>query len=177
MNLKGRMCVGMITSMEVRNVLLPATCVLAFAYILIYMIKPFVKKRFFSLVKSGEIHKIRKEIGVKECSVFMLASGETSWWAYDRQFRSCKKLPILPSDVCFQTGDKESVCAGTHLIVSGKEFEGVVIWRYELAANKWFKGPNMINPRCLFASATCGTCAFVAGGIGMENNLESLELS
>ena len=134
----------------------------------------FVNKRFFSLLKSGELYKIRKEIGVKECSVFMLASGETSWWAYDRQFRSCKKLPILPSDVCFQTGDKESVCAGTHLIVSGKEFEGVVIWRYELAANKWFKGPNMINPRCLFASATCGTCAFVAGGIGMETNWKVL---
>lgn len=129
----------------------------------------FVSRRFLSLVKSGEVYKIRRAIGFKEASVFMLAIGEKSWWAFDRQFRCCRKLPILPSDFCFSTGDKESVCAGTHLIVSGKEIDGVVIWRYELALNKWFKGPFMVNPRCLFASATCGTSAFVAGGIGMES--------
>lgn len=134
----------------------------------------FVNKRFFSLVKSGEVYNIRKSIGSTESSVFMLATGETSWWAFDRKFRSCRKLPILPSDSCFKSGDKESLCAGTHLIVSGKEFNGVVIWRYELASNKWFKGPSMISPRCLFASATCGTCAFVAGGIGMETNWKVL---
>ncbi|XP_075660838.1 F-box/kelch-repeat protein At3g27150 [Castanea sativa] len=133
-----------------------------------------VNKMFLTLVKSGEVYKIRKEIGFKEPSVFMLACGETSWRACDRQFGSCRKLPILPSDICFSSGDKESVCAGTHLIVSGKEYDGVVIWRYELASNKWFKGPNMKNPRCLFASATCGTCAFVAGGIGMESNWKAL---
>ncbi len=48
----------------------------------------------------------------------MLASGVTSWWAFDRQFRSFKKLPILPSGVCFASGDKKSVFAGTHLYVS-----------------------------------------------------------
>lgn len=133
-----------------------------------------VNKMFLTLVKSGDVYKIRKEIGFKEPSVFMLASGETSWRACDRQFGSCRKLPILPSDICFSSGDKESVCAGTHLIVSGKEYDGVVIWRYELASNKWFKGPNMMNPRCLFASATCGTCAFVAGGIGMESDWKAL---
>lgn len=71
---------------------------------------------------------------------------------------------MIPSDYSFEYGDKESFCAGTHLFVSGKEFEGAVVWRYELATNQWFKGPSMITPRCLFASATCDNLAFIAGG-------------
>ncbi|KAI6671405.1 hypothetical protein NL676_006290 [Syzygium grande] len=133
-----------------------------------------VNKRFLSLLKSGEIFKIRREIGVKEPSVFMLASGETSWWAFDPQSKSCRNLPILPSDPCFSAGDKETFCAGTHLMVSGNEIDGLVIWRYELAENKWFKGNSMKNPRCLFASATCGDYAFVAGGFGIGSKKELL---
>lgn len=132
----------------------------------------FVNKRCLGLLKSGEIFKIRQEIGFKEPSVFMLASGETSWWGFDRDFKSRMKLPIVPSDPCFDSGDKESLCAGTHLLVSGREIDGIVIWRYELAMNQWFKGPSMINPRCLFASTTCGTSVFVAGGIGAGANSE-----
>ncbi|KAJ4729455.1 F-box/kelch-repeat protein [Melia azedarach] len=127
-----------------------------------------LNKRFFSLLKSGEIFKIRREIGFREPSVFMLASGDSSWWSFDRQFKSRRKLPELPSDDCFKWGDKESLCAGTHLIVSGKEIDGGVIWRYELETNNWLKGPSMKRPRCLFASATCGTFAFVAGGLVMD---------
>ncbi|EYU34804.1 hypothetical protein ABFS82_11G136800 [Erythranthe guttata] len=126
----------------------------------------FVNKSCLSLVKTGELYKIRRDIGLKEPSVFMFASGESSWWAFDREFMSFRKLPVLPSDSCFLSGDKESLCAGTHLLVSGREIEGLVIWRYELAENKWGKGPSMIWPRCLFASATCGARAYVAGGMG-----------
>ncbi|KAH7577200.1 hypothetical protein ACOSP7_001984 [Xanthoceras sorbifolium] len=133
-----------------------------------------LNKRFYSVLKSGEVFKIRKEIGFRESSVFMLASGDKSWWAFDRQFQSRRKLPELPSDQCFECGDKESFCAGTHLIVSGREYEGPVVWRYELETNKWFKGPPMISPRCLFASATCGTFAFVAGGLGLQDGCEVL---
>lgn len=129
-----------------------------------------LNKRFLSLLKSGELFKIRREIGFREPSVFMLASGDSSWWAFDRHFQTRRKLPELPSDPCFKLGDKESLCAGTHLIVSGNEIEGGVIWRYELETNNWFKGPSMRRPRCLFASATCGTFAFVAGGHGMDGN-------
>lgn len=132
----------------------------------------FVNKRYLELLKSGELFKIRREIDFKEPSVFMLASGESCWWAFDSEFKSRRKLPILPSDFCFTSGDKESLCAGTHLLVSGREIDGLVIWRYELAMNRWYKGPSMINPRCLFASAACGTTVFVAGGIGAAANSE-----
>ncbi|KAK4426059.1 F-box/kelch-repeat protein [Sesamum alatum] len=126
----------------------------------------FVNKRCLNLLKSGDLYQIRREIGFLEPSVFMFASGESSWWAFDGEFKSRRKLPVLPSDPCFASGDKESLCAGTHLLVSGREIDGLVVWRYELAENKWFKGPSMISPRCLFASATCGDCAYVAGGMG-----------
>ncbi|KAK4410003.1 F-box/kelch-repeat protein [Sesamum angolense] len=126
----------------------------------------FVNKRCLNLLKRSDLYQIRREIGFREASVFMFTSGESSWWAFDREFKSRRKLPVLPSDPCFASGDKESLCAGTHLLVSGKEIDGLVVWRYELAENKWFKGPSMISPRCLFASATCGDCAYVAGGMG-----------
>ncbi|CAI9111573.1 OLC1v1011827C1 [Oldenlandia corymbosa var. corymbosa] len=129
-----------------------------------------LNKRNLNLVRSGEIFKIRREIKSAEPSVCMLASGESSWWMFDGGFESRRKLPVVPSDVCFHSGDKESVCAGTQLLVSGREIDGIVIWRYELAINKWFKGPSMRNPRCLFASTTCGNYAFVAGGIGASAN-------
>ncbi|XP_022775504.1 F-box/kelch-repeat protein At3g27150-like [Durio zibethinus] len=131
-----------------------------------------LNKHYLNLLKSGELFKIRREIGFKESSIFMSPIGGNCWWAFDRLFKSCRKLPVLPSsDVCFISGDKESICAGSHLIVSGRETEGSVVWRFELETSKWFKGPSMIDPRCLFASATCGSFAFVAGGIGMDSKV------
>ncbi|KAD7479600.1 hypothetical protein R6Q59_008396 [Mikania micrantha] len=133
-----------------------------------------VSKRFSALVKTGELFKLRRDIRFHEPSVLMLASGENCWWAFDQGFGSLRRLPVLPSDICFTSGDKESVCAGTHLLVSGREIEGLTIWRYEFAVNKWFKGPSMIYPRCLFASATCGTSAYVAGGIVVAGGTQSV---
>ncbi|XP_073013469.1 F-box/kelch-repeat protein At3g27150 [Typha latifolia] len=133
-----------------------------------------VNRRYRSLVRSGELYTIRKEIGIKEPTVLLLASGEPHWWCYHPRSGSRRNLPILPCDPCFQLFDKESLCVGTHLLVSGKEIEGSVIWRYELEADQWFKGPSMLSPRCLFASASCGSVACVAGGIGVGHGLEIL---
>ncbi|XP_057861388.2 F-box/kelch-repeat protein At3g27150 isoform X2 [Cryptomeria japonica] len=60
---------------------------------------------------------------------------------------------------------------GTQLLVLGREIEGLVIWRYDLVTNKWYKGPAMLTPRCLYASASCGNFAFVAGGISATGEL------
>ncbi|KAK6155391.1 hypothetical protein DH2020_009639 [Rehmannia glutinosa] len=131
-----------------------------------------VSKACSTLLKTGDLYNIRREIGFTEPSVFMSASGQSTWWEFDREFKSARKLPLLPSDHCFINGDKESLSAGTHLLVSGKEFDGIVVWKYELAENKWCKGPSMITPRCLFASATCGSYAYVAGGMAAGLNGE-----
>ncbi|GLU02253.1 hypothetical protein SLE2022_195090 [Rubroshorea leprosula] len=136
-----------------------------------------LNKYFLQLLRNGELFKIRREIGLKESTVFMLPMGDRYWWAFDGQFKSWRKLPRLPADDCFRDGDKESISAGSHLIVSGKEMEGTVVWRFELETNRWYRGPGMINPRCLFASATCGTYAFVAGGkvIGFEGDFKVVD--
>ncbi|XP_021727969.1 F-box/kelch-repeat protein At3g27150-like [Chenopodium quinoa] len=128
-----------------------------------------LNKKFLALIKNGDLLRERRMIGVREASVFMLASGEDNWWAFDQQFTFHKALPVLPCDGVFRLGDKESLCAGTHLLVCGNELDGPVIWTYDVIMNKWFKGISMIQPRCLFASASSGGLAYVAGGIGLES--------
>ncbi|CAA7014518.1 unnamed protein product [Microthlaspi erraticum] len=68
-------------------------------------------------------------------------------------------------DYCFVHSDKGNNVCGSQLIVVGRELEGIVVWRYELENNKWFKGPAMITPRVMYGSASRGTEAFFAGGI------------
>lgn len=134
-------------------------------------------KRFLNLIRNGELLRERRLIGKREASVFMLASGEKNWWAFDQQFTFHKALPVLPSDDVFRSLDKESLCAGTQLLVCGTEVDGPVIWTYEVMTNQWFRGASMIEPRCLFASASTGDVAFVAGGLGLEGQgiLNSVE--
>lgn len=132
-----------------------------------------LNKRFLELTKNGDLLKERKTIGVREALVFMLASGEENWWAFDQRFTSHKALPMLPCDDAFKFGDKESLCAGTHLLICGYEVNGPSIWTYDVIMNKWYKGLSMFEPRCLFASASCGDFAFIAGGIGMGMGMES----
>ncbi|ONK58464.1 uncharacterized protein A4U43_C09F13320 [Asparagus officinalis] len=129
-----------------------------------------LNRGYRSLVRSGELYSVRKSVGIREPTVLMLASGERHWWAYDPSSGSRRNLPILPCDPCFSLFDKESVCAGTHLLVSGKEVDGSVIWRYDLSSDRWFKGPNMVSPRCLFASADCAHIACVAGGVSARGS-------
>ncbi|CAO2831136.1 unnamed protein product [Amaranthus hypochondriacus] len=128
-----------------------------------------LNKRFLEQIKNGDLLKERKLIGVREASVFMLPSGEKNWWAFDQKFTFHKALPLLPSDDVFKALDKESLCAGTQLLVCGTDVDGPVIWTYDVLMNKWFKGSSMVEPRCLFASASTGDTAFVAGGQGLEN--------
>lgn len=79
-----------------------------------------VNKRFLSLLKSGEIYKIRRVNGIKEPTVFMLAAGQ-NWWAFDCQSKSLRGLPDLPGDYAFHHADKETLCVGTQLLVAGKD--------------------------------------------------------
>lgn len=131
----------------------------------------FVNRKYKDLAKSGELYKIRRKEKIAEQWVYMLASGQFEWRAFDPVSRRWKRLPDLPSDSCFASSDKESLCAGTQLLVLGREIEGLVIWRYDLVTNKWYKGPAMLTPRCLYASASCGNFAFVAGGISATGEL------
>ncbi|GLJ10450.1 hypothetical protein SUGI_0128340 [Cryptomeria japonica] len=115
--------------------------------------------------------KIRVKEEIAKQWIYMLASDQIGWRAFDPFSRRWKRLPDMPSDHCFASGDKESLCAGTQLLVLGREIEGLVIWRYDLLSNKWYKGPAMLNPRYLYASASFGSFGFVAGGISATGEL------
>lgn len=135
-----------------------------------------INKRYLTLSQSGELYKIRKEIGIYEQWVYMLTSDQFKWRTFDPKLGRWRRLPTLPSDSCFSASDKESLCAGTDFLVSGQEIAGFVIWRYDLVTNKWYRGPSMITPRCLFASASCVDFAYVAGGIRDREILKCAEM-
>ncbi|KAK9670019.1 hypothetical protein RND81_13G170900 [Saponaria officinalis] len=130
-----------------------------------------LNKPIMRFIKSGDLIKERKRIGAREACVFMFASGERNWWAFDQKFLVRKILPELPSDYTFRFSDKESLCAGTHLLVFGKEIVGPAVWTYEVLENKWYKSTSMVDSRCLFASASSGDFAYVAGGTSPETNV------
>lgn len=146
------------------------TMILARTGILEYKKLSSLSKRISQVIGNGDLLKERRMNGIREVSVFMLASGEENWRAFNQQFTMHKSLPRLPSDDVFKSGDKESLCAGTHLLVCGHDFGGPVIWTYEAVMDEWYKGPSMVEHRCLFASASCGDFAYAAGGIGLETN-------
>ncbi|XP_010436839.1 PREDICTED: F-box/kelch-repeat protein At3g27150-like [Camelina sativa] len=125
----------------------------------------FLNKQFSQLLQSREIFRVRQERGLVQPCVFMLSNGETCWTMFDKDFKNFRQLPKVPSDGCFLYGDKETISAGTHLIVTGREVERIVVWRYELKINKWIKDTDMITPRVMYASARHGTDAFFPGGI------------
>ncbi|KAJ7536473.1 hypothetical protein O6H91_12G071000 [Diphasiastrum complanatum] len=125
-----------------------------------------VSKRFCAFFKSGELYKIRRELGISEQWVYLLNSGQSVWRAFDpKDGGRWRPLPPTPADDCFGMCDKESLTAGTQLLVIGREIQGLVVWRYDLISDSWFRGPQMITPRCLYASASWGEYGFVAGGV------------
>ncbi|KAJ7526130.1 hypothetical protein O6H91_17G083300 [Diphasiastrum complanatum] len=125
-----------------------------------------VSKRFCELFRSGELYKLRRDLGISEQWVYLLNSGQSAWRAFNpKDGGRWRPLPPTPSDECFVMCDKESLCAGTQLLVIGREIQGLVVWRYDLISDSWFHGPQMITPRCLYASASWGEYGFVAGGV------------
>ncbi|EOA19120.1 hypothetical protein CARUB_v10007789mg [Capsella rubella] len=129
----------------------------------------FLNKEFSQLLQSREIFKVRRELGLVQPYVFMFSGGDTCWTVFGQDFKNFRQLPEIPSDTCFLYGDKETICAGTHLIVIGKEEKSLVVWRYEMEMDKWIKD-EMITPRVMYASASHGTNAFFAGGINISEN-------
>ncbi|MCO5578798.1 hypothetical protein L7F22_032644 [Adiantum nelumboides] len=135
-----------------------------------------VGRQFRDIVKSRYILKLRQMHGKVEHLVFTYASGPENWTAYDANRNVWKTLPPANEDQAFRSSDKESLSAGTHVLWFGKVLFDFVYYRYDLLTNSWERGPSMINPRCLFASASCGDFAYVAGGFGPANNVGALTI-
>ncbi|GLJ08706.1 hypothetical protein SUGI_0094070 [Cryptomeria japonica] len=122
-----------------------------------------LNSRFNSLVHSGYLYRLRRQLGIIEHWIY-LACNLVGWEAYDPKRRRWMRLPRMPSDDCFNYADKESLAVGTELLVFGKEISGFAIWRYSILTHIWSRGSPMASPRCLFGSSSNGEVAIVAGG-------------
>ncbi|XP_013621249.1 PREDICTED: F-box/kelch-repeat protein SKIP11-like [Brassica oleracea var. oleracea] len=136
-----------------------------------------LSRNFRSLVKSGEIYRLRRQNGFVEHWVYFSCQ-PLEWVAFDPVERRWMQLPTMPSSVTFMGADKESLAVGTDLLVLGQAgFSSYVIYRYSLLTNSWSSGMEMNSPRCLFGSASLGEIAIFAGGFDSQRKiLDSAEM-
>ncbi|XP_057530668.1 F-box/kelch-repeat protein SKIP11-like [Amaranthus tricolor] len=135
-----------------------------------------LNRSFRSLVKSGEIYRLRRQNKVIEHWVYF-SCRLLEWVAFDPVSRRWMQLPRMNSNECFMCSDKESLAVGTELLVFGKDLMSHVIYKYSILTNSWTSGMSMNSPRCLFGSASLGEIAILAGGCDSQGNiLSSAEL-
>ncbi|KAL0421135.1 UNVERIFIED_CONTAM: F-box/kelch-repeat protein SKIP11 [Sesamum latifolium] len=135
-----------------------------------------LNRSFRSLIRSGELYKLRRQNGVVEHWVYFSCQ-LLEWEAFDPSRRHWMHLPSMNPNDCFMFADKESLAVGTELLVFGRALDSHVIYRYSLLTNTWTTGMRMNEPRCLFGSASLGEIAILAGGSDSHGNiLSSAEL-
>ncbi|CAN6804701.1 hypothetical protein F2Q69_00027689 [Brassica cretica] len=122
-----------------------------------------VSRSLRALIRSGEIYRLRRLQGTLEHWVYF-SCHLNEWEAFDPRSKRWMHLPSMPQNECFRYADKESLAVGTDLLVFGWEVSSYVIYRYSLLTNSWSTGKSMNMPRCLFASASYGEIAVLAGG-------------
>lgn len=122
-----------------------------------------LNRSFRSLIRSGELYRLRRLNGVVEHWVYF-SCRLLEWEAFDPISRQWMNLPRMTSNDCFRCSDKESLAVGAQLLVFGKEITSHVIYKYSILTNSWTSGMTMNAPRCLFGSASLGQIAILAGG-------------
>ncbi|XP_057782660.1 F-box/kelch-repeat protein At5g60570-like [Salvia miltiorrhiza] len=132
--------------------------------------------RFNTLIKSGYLYELRRQLGIVEHWVYMVCDPR-GWEAFDPFRDRWMRLPKIPCDDCFNYADKESLAVGNELLVFGRELFEFAIWKYSVTTREWSKCEGMNRPRCLFASGSLGSIAIVAGGSDKNGNvLKSAEI-
>lgn len=135
-----------------------------------------LNRSFNSLIRSGEIYRLRRQNGLVEHWVYFSCQ-LLEWQAFDPIGQRWMNLPRMASNDCFMWADKESLAVGTELLVFGKGLNSHIIYRYSILTNSWSSGMRMNFPRCLFGSASLGEIAILAGGCDSSGNiLNSAEL-
>ncbi|OIV98272.1 hypothetical protein TanjilG_09906 [Lupinus angustifolius] len=135
-----------------------------------------LNQSFRSLIQTGEIYRLRRQVGMIEHWVYF-SCNLPEWEAFDPNRGRWMRLPRMPSNEWFICSDKESLAVGTELLVFGKEILCPVVNRYSILTNAWSSGMEMNVPRCLFGSASFREVAILAGGSDPHGNiLSSAEL-
>ncbi|GER55934.1 galactose oxidase/kelch repeat superfamily protein [Striga asiatica] len=131
---------------------------------------------FRNLIHSGELYRLRRLHGVIEHWIYFSCQ-LLEWEAFDPTRRRWLRLPRMDPNDCFPYADKESLAVGTDLLVFGRDLTSHAVYRYSLLTNEWSPGTSMLEPRCLFGSASFGSSAIVAGGCDSSGNvLQSAEI-
>ncbi|KAL2559561.1 F-box/kelch-repeat protein SKIP11 [Forsythia ovata] len=131
-----------------------------------------LNRSFRSLIRSGELYKLRRRNGMVEHWVYFSCQ-LLEWEAFDPSRRHWMRLPRMDPNDCFVFSDKESLAVGTELLVFGKDLMSHIIYRYSLLTNTWSSGMSMNSPRCLFGSASLGEIAILAGGCDAHGSIFS----
>ncbi|PPR83832.1 hypothetical protein GOBAR_AA36881 [Gossypium barbadense] len=83
-----------------------------------------LNKGFRSVIRSGELYKLRREMGIVEHWIYFSCS-LLEWEAFDPIRHRWMHLPKMTSNECFMCSDKESLAVGTELLVFGKEISSL----------------------------------------------------
>lgn len=129
----------------------------------------FLNRDFNSLVRNGEIYRLRRQNGIAEHWVYF-SCNVLEWDAYDPYRERWIQVPKMPPDECFMCSDKESLAVGTELLVFGMAH---IVFRYSILTNSWTRADPMNSPRCLFGSTSVGEKAYVAGGTDASGKILS----
>ncbi|KAL1060794.1 hypothetical protein V6Z11_1Z069400 [Gossypium hirsutum] len=131
---------------------------------------------FHSLIRSGELYKLRQQMGIVEHWVYF-SCNLLEWEAFDPIHRQWMHMPKMQAYECFMYSDKESLAVGTQLLIFGKEIMYPIVYKYIILTHTWTTEMRMHTPRCLFASSSLGEIRFIAGGCDLRGNiLSSAEL-
>ncbi|KAF8673442.1 hypothetical protein HU200_049007 [Digitaria exilis] len=120
-----------------------------------------LSRDFWSLVRSGEIYRVRRLAGVVEHWIYLDINLE-SWTAYDPDRERWIQVPKMPKDELLSGHpQKESLAVGTNLLVFVDDVQRSLfgLFRYTPSFPK-----SMQFPRILFGSASVGHKAYLAGG-------------
>ncbi|KAK4784615.1 hypothetical protein SAY86_018983 [Trapa natans] len=133
---------------------------------------------FRSLIRSGELYKLRKQNGVIEHWIYF-SCHLVEWQAFDPVRVRWIRLPRIIDNEYVVFPDRESLAVGTDLLVFTRDMitSSNIIYKYSILTNSWTSGMKMNVPRCLFGSASLGEIAILAGGRDPRGNtLSSAEM-
>ncbi|KAK8265783.1 hypothetical protein V6Z11_D12G199900 [Gossypium hirsutum] len=127
---------------------------------------------FHSLIRSGELYKLRRQKGIVEHWVYF-SCNLLEWEAFDPTYRRWMHMPKIRANECFMCSDNESLAVGTELLIFGKEIMYPIVYKYSILTHTWTPGIRMHTPRYLFASASLGEIGIIAGGCDLRGNILS----
>ncbi|KAG2554430.1 hypothetical protein PVAP13_9KG610500 [Panicum virgatum] len=125
-----------------------------------------LSRDFRSLVRSGEIYRLRRQNGVAEHWVYF-SCNVLEWDAYDPYRDRWIRVPKMPPDECFMCSDKESLAVGTDslgTILSSAEM-------YDSESHTWTPLPSMNRARKMCSGVFMDGKFYVIGGVANNNKV------